>query len=95
MYQYLLEVNQLGSSFAEKELGVLVGTRLNMSQQHASAAKAANGILGCIRRSTASKLRKVILSALPKTGEATPGVQGSVLGPPQVKRDMKQLKQVQ
>lgn len=42
-------------------MGVLVGNRLNMSQHCALAVKKANGILDCIRPSTASKLREVIL----------------------------------
>ena len=61
MHQYILGVTQLESSLAEKALGVLVDNRLNMSQQCALAAKAANGILGCIRRSIASRWREVIL----------------------------------
>jgi len=32
MHQYMLGAAQLESSFTEKELGVLVGTKLNMSQ---------------------------------------------------------------
>ena len=60
MYQYRLAATQLESSLAEKDLGVVVDTRLNMSQQCALAAKKANGILGCIRRSVASRLREVL-----------------------------------
>jgi len=33
-----------------------------MSQQHALPAKAANDVLGCIRKSIASRLREVILA---------------------------------
>jgi len=46
---------------AEKALGVQVGSKLNMSQQRACAAKTTHGKLGCIRRRVASRLREVIL----------------------------------
>jgi len=54
MHQYRLRVDLLESSSAETDLGVLVDDKLTMS-------KKANGILGCIKRSVASQLRKVML----------------------------------
>ncbi|GAB0181523.1 mitochondrial enolase superfamily member 1 [Grus japonensis] len=60
-HQYRLGVDLLGSSAAEKDLGVLVD-KLSMSQQCALVVKKANGILGCIQKSVASRSREVILS---------------------------------
>jgi len=60
MHQYWLEADLLESRSVERDLGVLVDDRLTMSQQCALVAKA-NGILGCIRRSVASRSREVLL----------------------------------
>ena len=50
-----------GKKLCEKGPGDTKDTKLSMSQQCVLAAKKANGILGCIRRSIASRLREVIL----------------------------------
>jgi len=69
----------------EKDLGVLVDSMLVTNQQCVLVGKTASGTLGCIKRSVASRLKKVILplcSALVR-----PHVECVQLWSPQFKKD--------
>ncbi|GAB0188034.1 cAMP-dependent protein kinase inhibitor alpha [Grus japonensis] len=83
-----------GEWIEEKDLGMLVDKKFNMSWQCALAAQKANCILGCIKRSVPSRSREVILplySALMR-----PHLEYcDQLWGPQYKKDMELLERVQ
>lgn len=57
----MLGATQLESCFAEEGLGILVDTKLKMSQECALATQKARGTRGCIGKRAVGRLRGLIL----------------------------------
>lgn len=74
MYRCILGSDQLEGSLAKKDLGSHGGQQVEHEPEMCPCCKKASGILGCVRRSIASRSREVDPSSLLDTSGATPGV---------------------
>jgi len=71
MHYNRLGTNLLEREFAEKDVGLLVDTRLTTSQECILVARKATSLLGCIRQNIASRSRGVIFPLYSETARYT------------------------